>query len=82
MDWKTQKIIKMLMRKSRTAKINDLIDLYIHPLIRKNSSYKFVDFVLHAINEGDLEKSVAKFLRHNRPHYGRTSRGCGKGRRR
>lgn len=77
-----QKILKMLMRKSRTAKINDLIDLYIHPLIRKDPSYKFVDFVLHAINEGDLEMSVAKFLRYNRPRYRRTSKGCGKGRRR
>ncbi|MEM2944610.1 MAG: hypothetical protein QW087_07720 [Methanomassiliicoccales archaeon] len=66
MNWKMRKIVKMMMRKSRTAQINDLIDLYIHPLMRKNPNYKLIDFILHAMNEGDLEKSVKKFMRYNK----------------
>ena len=78
MNWKTKKILRMLRRKSYRAVINDLIDLYIHPMMKRDSGYKAVDFVLHAINEGDLEKSVRKFLRYNTPLPRSKRRSCRK----
>lgn len=65
MDWRARKIMRMLSRRGKTAMINDLIDLAVHPFFTKNETSKLIDFLLHAANEKDLEKSLKKFLRYN-----------------
>ena len=47
------------------GEINVLIDRFIHPLYRKNQSFRLLDGLLHFLNEQDPKNSIEKFAYYN-----------------
>jgi hypothetical protein len=49
------------------GEINRLIDVLIHPLAEKDTSFILLDGILHALNERNPPQSLRKFIKYNLP---------------
>lgn len=60
-------------RKARPRKlitkgqINRIIDIAVHRHARRKGAYWLIDGLLHAVVEGDPERSLTKFFKYNLP---------------
>ena len=63
---------KKTRRKSKrkpysVGEINLAVDAILHPLYRSNEMLRFLDGAVHMVVEGDVRKSVLKFVKYNGP---------------
>ena len=76
-EWIAKKLIRAAKRKTRTGKVNDLIDLVFHPLFGKTGgAAEILDFIAHSINEGRLDWQ--KFWKYNGKSFIESLLGGGK----
>lgn len=60
-------------RKSKTSKtittgqLNKVIDVFVHPLFKKDEKYIWFDGFLHGLIEQDPQVSLKKFVKYNLP---------------
>lgn len=56
----------MLKRRTLSKyQVNKLIDDLIHPFMREYPALIVIDGILHAINEGNPEESLRKFIKYD-----------------
>lgn len=67
-EWAAKKILRAFTRKTRKGMINDLIDLFLHPLFGRTFGLaEVIDFILHCVNEGKVD--LRKFQIYNLPSF-------------
>jgi hypothetical protein len=64
---KTPKKAKRTPKPITTGQINKAIDVFVHPLFKKDEKYIWLDELLHAIAERDPQVSLEKFAKYNLP---------------
>lgn len=47
------------------GELNIIIDSLVHPIYKKNQSFRLIDGILHGVVEQDLELSFRKFVKFN-----------------
>ena len=64
---KTAKKPKKTAKSITTGQLNKVIDVFVHPLFKKDERYIWFDGFLHALIEQDSQVSVKKFAQYSLP---------------
>jgi hypothetical protein len=64
---KTPKKPKKTSKPITAGQLNKLIDVFVHPLFKRDERYIWFDGFLHALVEQDPQVSIKKFAKYNLP---------------
>jgi hypothetical protein len=64
---KGKKTTRKTPRPITTGQLNRLIDVFVHPLFKKDERYIWLDGLLHGLAERDPQASIGKFAKYSVP---------------